>query len=85
MLVKQLGPAHSPQSNREVQFDAASVQSLGAANDLESKSQSHSASLINGASAVNEANNTAAFNLQSPSEAAMTMAFSQPLMKITER
>lgn len=85
MLVKQLGPVHSPQSNREVQFDASRVQSLGAANDLEAKSQSHLAGLINGASAVNEANNAAAFTLQSPSEAAMTMAFSQPLMKITER
>jgi flagellar protein FlgJ len=85
MLVKQLGPAHAPQSNREVQFDAARVQSLGAANDLEAKSQSHTASLINGTSAVNAAHNAAAFTLQSPSEAAMTMAFSQPLMKITER
>ncbi|GMQ45096.1 rod-binding protein [Vibrio sp. 10N] len=85
MLVKQLGPAQPNQSNREVQFDAARVQTLSAANDLEAKSQTHTASVTNGVSTVNEANDAAAFNHQSPSEAAMTMAFSQPLMKITER
>lgn len=85
MLVKQLGPAQSASSNQEVQFDAARVQAMGSANDMEGKSQTHALGDKNASLLVNDESTSAAFNLQSPREAAMTMAFSQPLMKITER
>lgn len=85
MLVKQLGPAQSTSSNQEVQFDAARVQAMGSANDMEGKSQTHALVGKDSAAAVNDEPPSAAFTIQSPSEAAMTMAFSQPLMKITER
>lgn len=85
MLVKQLGPAQTTRSNQEVQFDAARVQTIGAANDLEAKSQMALPTGENAPLSVNEASEPAAFTFQSPNEAAMTMAFSQPLMKITER
>ncbi|MGF1750665.1 MULTISPECIES: rod-binding protein [Vibrio] len=80
MLVKQLSPSHA-----EVQFDTNSALAMASANDLEASSQALPIENNKVASEVNAPPGKVAFTLQSPQESATTMAFSQPLMRTTER
>lgn len=80
MLVKQLSPSYS-----EVQFEANSALSLASANDLEASSQPELIAVKNSVHNVNAFPSQVAFTLQSPQESATTMAFSQPLLRTTER
>lgn len=80
MLVKQLSPSHA-----EVQFDTNSALAMASANDLEASSQAKLMASNKVPSEVNASPAKVAFSLQSPQESATTMAFSQPLMRTTER
>lgn len=84
MLVKQLSPTQASASNLEVQFDPSLTRTLGSANDMEASSQVSTTASLHSDDVINGIDHSVALSIQSPSEAATTMAFSQPLIRTTE-